>query len=273
MVDSPDPIAKHRERVARAAQCFQRLSAKIPARKSELEARVQGVQRYARFREDGKHVLMLAYEVLRQTALEFGRRLGLGEKVFYLTPGEISAALHTGFVPEDRIERRMAERRIAGQFYTPRVIDRASLEDLGHPPIPEHAESYPAYPVSTGSGSGPAQVLHRPEDADVGATWLHPGLPEHRSVLDAGVPQGGGIGFGAGRNAFPWRHRGAGTGFARRGLGERHRALQGWGNAFHRRAIRRGGPVHSQPDHASVRPCLRRATGNARTARRRPWRR
>lgn len=166
--DSPDPALRHHERWAQAEECLARLRGALPsAQRGELCERVGLLQRYARFREDGKYHLMRAYAVLRQTALEFAVRLSLKnpEDVFFLRSDELFAALRTGFVPEDRIQRRRAAHRAAARFYTPRVIDREDLPSLGTPAPVCGAEEWPAHPVSCGIGSGPARIVLRPESA------------------------------------------------------------------------------------------------------------
>jgi pyruvate,water dikinase len=59
----------------------------------QLADRASLASRYLRLREDGKYYLMLGYELLRQVALEVGRRLGIGEDVFFFTAEEMLAAL------------------------------------------------------------------------------------------------------------------------------------------------------------------------------------
>lgn len=158
--DSPDLLAKHLERVAKADECLSRLGV-------SLTDAARLLQRYARFREDGKYFLMRSYAVLRQTALEFARRLNLpaAEDVFFLTTEEMFSALRTGFVPEERIARRRATHRAAERFHTPRVIDREDLPSLGIPVPVSGAEQWAAHPVSCGVSTGPARIVLRPETA------------------------------------------------------------------------------------------------------------
>ena len=115
------------------------------------------MQRYVRFREDGKYHLMRAFAVLRETALECGRRLGIGDDVFFLTVAEISDALRGGYLREDRIAQNRAERRAAARLHTPRVIERADLATLGVHEVAVDAEQWPAHPVSCGTATGPSE--------------------------------------------------------------------------------------------------------------------
>ena len=166
--DSPDPAIRHHERSVQAEECLRRLKESLShTLAAELEARARLLQRYSRFREDGKYFLMRAYAVLRQTALEFARRLNLADAgdVFFLTTGEMFSALRTGFVPEDRVTRRRATHRVAERFHTPRVIAREDLPSLGTPAPVSGAEQWPAHPVSCGVSTGPVRIVLRPETA------------------------------------------------------------------------------------------------------------
>ena len=58
------------------------------------------------FREEGKDYLMRGYDLLRDVALEFGRRLDVGDGIFQLTRDEIFDALRVGFAPHYLIEQR-----------------------------------------------------------------------------------------------------------------------------------------------------------------------
>ena len=91
------PAAMHQERQAEAASRLAELESRMPvAPRTELRQRVRLAQRYARFREDGKHCLMLGYDLLRDMALDAGRRLGIGDDVFLLDSEELQQALAAG---------------------------------------------------------------------------------------------------------------------------------------------------------------------------------
>lgn len=172
---SPSLAGGHRQRREQADATLATLRAALPAdRHGELEQRVQLVRRYVRFREDGKYHWMRAYALLRSTALEFGRRLGLGERVFFLTPDEIAQALTGGFVPEDRIARRTLRHRAEARLRLPRVIERADVEALGRPAASAAADSqWKAHPVSGGVNSGPARIVLQPDQAgDLGSGYV-----------------------------------------------------------------------------------------------------
>ena len=73
---------------------------------AELDRLVGLLRRYVSFREDGKDFLMMGYDLLRDVALEAGRRLDIGEDIFYLTREDIFDALRVGFAPHHLIEQR-----------------------------------------------------------------------------------------------------------------------------------------------------------------------
>ncbi|QDU90282.1 Phosphoenolpyruvate synthase [Pirellulimonas nuda] len=172
--DSPDPAAKHQARVAEAGAELARLKRLLkPDDAAQLEAHTRLLQRYVRFREDGKYHLMRAFAVLRDTALECGRRLGIGDDVFYLSVAEIGDALRGGYLPQDRIAKRRAERQAAKRLYTPRVIERDDLARLGYRQVSPDTQQWPAHPVSCGSATGPVRVVLTPENApDLGAGYI-----------------------------------------------------------------------------------------------------
>ncbi|EMI42619.1 PEP/pyruvate-binding domain-containing protein [Rhodopirellula sp. SWK7] len=164
--NSSDPTAKHHARVAESEATLARLKKTLSVQHAaQLDAHVRLLQRYVRFREDGKYHLMRAYAVLRETALECGRRLGIGDDVFYLSVAEMSDAMRGGYLPEDRIAKKKCERHAAARFYTPRVIEAQDVETLGQHEVSADAEQWSSHPVSCGTASGPVRVVLTPESA------------------------------------------------------------------------------------------------------------
>ncbi len=114
--DGPmERFTQHGEAVNRKIEELRsRLSA---AGRHELDRHVTLLRRYVLFREDGKDFLMLGYDLLRDLALEAGRRLEVGDDIFYLTREDIFDALAVGFAPHHLIEQRkaayLAESRIS----------------------------------------------------------------------------------------------------------------------------------------------------------------
>ncbi|MCM2373736.1 PEP/pyruvate-binding domain-containing protein [Aporhodopirellula aestuarii] len=172
--NSSDPAEKHRARVADAEATLARLKKLLSLQHAaQLETHVRLLQRYIRFREDGKYHLMRAYAVLRETALECGRRLGIGDDVFYLTVHEMSDALRGGYLPEDQVAKRRAERQAAARLHTPRVIEAQDIETIGQHEVAVDAEQWPSHPVSSGTASGPVRVVLSPEKAlNLGAGYI-----------------------------------------------------------------------------------------------------
>lgn len=162
--DGADPSKMHRDHIEKAERRIAELRSLLPDKlKKELHRLVDLARRYLVFREDGKYYLMLGYDLLRDIALEAGRRLGIGEDVFMLTLGELREALSTGSAPSVLIKQRRAERRAEERLVLPYMIDAGAIDSLGEPPKVESRERYPAFPVSTGASSGPARIVHSPE--------------------------------------------------------------------------------------------------------------
>jgi pyruvate,water dikinase len=156
----------HEQRHEQTQACLERLRKSLPAgQREELDRLAGNVRRYCRFREDGKYYLMWAYNVLRITALEFGRRLGIGEGVFFLTPDEIFQALRSGFVPEDRMERRRKDHKAQNRLRLPHVIDIEEIDTLGESALPAGTGQWKGHPLSCGVCTGPARIVHDPTAA------------------------------------------------------------------------------------------------------------
>ncbi|MBL9188830.1 MAG: hypothetical protein JNK23_15205 [Opitutaceae bacterium] len=165
-----DPIAKHAAREHAAQAHLARLTSRLSAADAAaLGGHVSLLARFLPYREDGKHHLMLGYGLLRDLALEAGRRLGLGEKVFLLTRAEIEHAFRTGYAPVALIEERRLRRAAEEKLATPPLITRAEAESFGvPPPLDTAAEQWPALPLASGRASGPVRVLSTPDQLPVG---------------------------------------------------------------------------------------------------------
>ncbi|MFC7336380.1 PEP/pyruvate-binding domain-containing protein [Haloferula chungangensis] len=164
----------HEKRRKEADEALENLRASLsPELADELGGYVDLASRYVRFREDGKHYLMLAYARLRKIALEFARRLDLGGEIFFLEADEISEALLTGFVPMDRIAHRKHLRNADKSLSLPRVIEESDLATLGLPCIASDATAWAAHPLSPGTSTGPARIVHSPDSAgDLGDDYI-----------------------------------------------------------------------------------------------------
>jgi len=141
---------------------------------AEFDRRLELVHRYMPFREDGKDLLMLGYGLLRDVALEAGRRLEIGSGVFHLTREELFGALRTGFAPLHLIEQQELLYRVETRLALPRVIDAQCIERLGQAVETKAAAgSYKAMPISAGEATGPARILQSVAEAgEIGRGYI-----------------------------------------------------------------------------------------------------
>lgn len=137
----------------------QRLSA---ADARVLNAHVSTARAAVVLREDAKDALMLGYDLLRDIALEAGRRLGVTDGVFELGRDELLAALDSGYAPVGVIETRRARRAAEERVRWPAFLDAAALDTLGN--TKAAASHGPALAVSAGEASGPALVVRSPDE-------------------------------------------------------------------------------------------------------------
>jgi phosphohistidine swiveling domain-containing protein len=165
-----DPAAKHAARTSAAQACLASLAARLSPRDAAmLRAHVSLLARYLPYREDGKYHLMLGYGLLRDLALEAGRRLQLGDDIFLLTPPEIAHALRTGYAPHATITERRLLRAAEQKLVTPPLLTRTDVESFGAPPpVDASAENWSALPLASGHASGPVRVLAAPEQLPAG---------------------------------------------------------------------------------------------------------
>jgi len=171
----PPPLERfERGRELAAAQAAKLRAQLPPTEAQEFDRLLESVHRFMPFREEGKDCLMLAYDLLREVALEFGRRLDVGDGVFHLTQDEILDALRVGFAPHHLIEQRQFTYQAEIGLTLPRVIDAAAIERLGEPvEVEMTAGAYPALSISAGRACGPARVLHEATEAgDFGTGYI-----------------------------------------------------------------------------------------------------
>ncbi len=169
-----DPREIHHRRWREAEERREALSASLDTRsRRELAECIDLARRYMPFREDAKDYLMLGYALLRDVALEAGRRLGVGEDVFLLKLPELRSALDGHAVPQQAIERRRARREAQRRLVLPRVIDTGSIDALGAPPEAPAGARLSAFAVSPGSARGAARIVLSPEAAgDLGSGYM-----------------------------------------------------------------------------------------------------
>lgn len=161
-----DPMAMHKERQAEAEAKVMDLRKRLRGpERAEFDSRLALLRRYIRFREDGKYYLMFGYDLLRDLALDGGRRLGIGDDVFLLTLEELKSSLAQGAVPADALEARRVGRRAQDQASLPHTIDAEAIETLGEPRPPATGDHLSAFPVSHGTATGPVRIVHAPGKA------------------------------------------------------------------------------------------------------------
>ena len=174
--EGPSPLELHARRAAQAEAKLAELSGRLqhqPAERRRLESQVALARRYLRFREDGKHYLMLGYDLLRDLALEAGRRLETGNDVFLLTLEEVQQSLTTGFAPLALIEQRRAARAAETKLSLPDAIASSDIDSLGHPSRVAGSQWQLAFPISAGVGTGPARIVLTPQGAgDLGQGYV-----------------------------------------------------------------------------------------------------
>ncbi|MBT3199839.1 MAG: hypothetical protein HN350_07975 [Phycisphaerales bacterium] len=174
MAGATAPVERHAERTEEVTARVDQFKASLSAgRRGELDQCLALVHRYIRFREDAKHYMMLGYDLLRDMLLEAGRRLDIGDGVFLLDIEELRDALTMGIAPlhliEKRRELRMAQKRLA----LPDIITETELETLGQAAPLSGGDRMDAFALSSGVCSGPARIVHSPQEAgDLGSGYV-----------------------------------------------------------------------------------------------------
>jgi pyruvate,water dikinase len=139
----------------------------------EFQELLSLARRHLRAREEGKHALLLGYDLLRDLAREAGRRLGLGADVFLLSLEELQKALKTGNVSAPLIEERRKQRAVEGRIQPPFLITEESLKSWGGESRKQDSATLAAFAVSGGSASGPARVvLSATQAGDLGKGYV-----------------------------------------------------------------------------------------------------
>ena len=166
MRGSTSPLALHHKRAEESQARGEALRAQLsPGERAELDQRVQAVRRYLHYREDGKFFLMLGYDLLRDLALEAGRRLRIDEDVFLLRYEQLHDALATGFAPLHAIEAARSARAAETRVTTPHVITEQEIETLGEPVALEGGDRLTAFSISSGVCTGPVRIVFSPTEA------------------------------------------------------------------------------------------------------------
>ena len=126
------------------------------------------------YRENGKHYLMMGYELIRLAVLELARRWDIGNDVFFLERDELGRFE----TDRDRLLEAAHSRRVRWQAFRrldmPDVIDSRALDRLGLPPPAEAAaHRLDGAPAAPGVASGPARIVLDPRQAgDIGVGYV-----------------------------------------------------------------------------------------------------
>ncbi len=117
------------------------------------------------YRETGKHYLMMGYELIRNVLCEIGRRLEIGDDVFFLQRAELERFADEKESLMETIERRKIRWQSAQRLECSRVIDTDNIEKLGLPEEIVSAGEYKADALAAGSLTGTARIVFDPKEA------------------------------------------------------------------------------------------------------------
>jgi pyruvate,water dikinase len=175
-----DPRARQLELEKRREQATAATTGRLKGWRRNLFVKYLGrAQKYAPLREDGLAEVGLAYPLIRQMLRELGHRLterqilASPDDVYWLTEEEVRSAagqLDAGLPTEslkDRIPRRMAEVQAARQVSPPRALPSIGIRAPGRKPGARRdrpGEVIKGAACSPGRVTGPARVLHGPQD-------------------------------------------------------------------------------------------------------------
>ena len=171
---SESPLIRHHERAEACKQRAAELETRLPtAQRQQLRNHLDLAHRYLPFRENGKFYLMLGYDLLRDMALDAGRRLDIGTEVFLLKFEELRDALRTGYAPLHLLEERRMQRSAEVKIDLPHVIADADIEHIPLPQSAPHSGQIQAFPISGGVSTGPAKIVLSPENAgELGSGYI-----------------------------------------------------------------------------------------------------
>lgn len=116
------------------------------------------------YRENGKHYLMMGYELVRGAVVELGSRLGLGEDVFFMRREELTSLRAADSEMLLKIEQRKLRRKAVRNIYLPPLVDSEDLGAIGRGPVIDDERRISATPVSPGSAQAAARILFDPKE-------------------------------------------------------------------------------------------------------------
>ncbi len=163
----PTPLDLFQKRTRSAGATAESIRKRLPGnRRNEFDQLLAALTRYVPFRENGKHFLMLGYDLLRDLILDASRRLEIdADSVCLLTLPELRKALHTGIAPLDLIQQRQRQRTAEARLQLPLWIGRDEIEHLGEAPEITSGARIKALPIASGAASGPARIVRSPDEA------------------------------------------------------------------------------------------------------------
>ena len=141
--------------------------------REEVDAAMRLAQQLLPYRENGKHYLMLGYELLRTAILELSRRCDLGRDIFFLRLNELDG-LTAGV---DGLRETVAARKLRWQalrrLEMPAILDSTDLEELGRPRALGSTAELRGDAVSSGVASGEVRLVTDPHAAhDLGTGYV-----------------------------------------------------------------------------------------------------
>ena len=140
---------------------------------AEIELEMRDAQKMLPYRENGKHYLMMGYEVIRLALLELTRRWDLGRDIFYLHLDELNTYEQRKTELQGEIAQRKTRWQSSRRLELAEIIDSAELENLGKPRQYEAASELPGDAVAAGVFSGPARIVFDPKEArDIGTDYV-----------------------------------------------------------------------------------------------------
>ncbi|MCP4379269.1 MAG: hypothetical protein GY794_24245, partial [bacterium] len=105
--------------------------------------------------------------------IEAGRRLDIGDGVNLLSIEELHDALVSGVAPLHLIEKRREVRMAEKRLDIPDIITEDDLSTLGDAPAITGGDCMDAFALSSGTCTGPARIVHSPQDAgDMGTGYV-----------------------------------------------------------------------------------------------------
>lgn len=141
--------------------------------REEIQADLENTQKLLPFRENGKHYLMMGYDLIRRVIVELSNRWDLGRDIFFLKWDELPRYEQEKEALAEQISKRKVRWNSAKRLEMPDVVDSKDLDELGKPRVYEAASELKGDPIAAGVYTGIARVVHDPnEDRDLGAEFV-----------------------------------------------------------------------------------------------------